>query len=105
MKRQPTSLRIKSKRYWFIKAYRNKYGVAKLCNVLDVSKNEYYAWEKCLESQMNENGIRSRVSNKYKATTNSNHKLPIYENILNRDFTVDKPNKKNGERYNLPVDR
>lgn len=54
---------------------------------------------------MNENGIRSRVSNKYKATTNSNHKLPIYENILNRDFTVDKPNKKNGERYNLPVDR
>ena len=37
-------------------------------------------------------GIRLRVSKKFKATTNSNHKPPVAENILNRDFTVDKPN-------------
>ncbi len=43
---------------------------------------------------MKENGIHSRVVKKFKATTNSNHKLPVAENILNRDFTVDKPNEK-----------
>lgn len=49
---------------------------------------------KRVERIMKENGIRSRVSKKFKATTNSNHKLPVAENILNRDFTADKPNEK-----------
>lgn len=43
---------------------------------------------------MTENGIRSRVFKKFEATTNSNHKLPVAENILNRDFSVSKPNDK-----------
>lgn len=43
---------------------------------------------------MHENGIKSRVSKKFKATTNSNHRLPVAENILNRDFAVDNPNEK-----------
>ena len=43
---------------------------------------------------MNENSIKSKVSKKFIATTNSNHKLPVAENILNRDFSVDKPNEK-----------
>lgn len=49
---------------------------------------------KRVERLMSENGIKSRVSKKFKATTNSNHKLPVAENILNRDFSVDKPNGK-----------
>ena len=49
---------------------------------------------KRIERIMSENGIRSRVAKKFKATTNSNHKLPVAENILNRDFSVDKPNEK-----------
>lgn len=49
---------------------------------------------KRIERIMSENGIKSRVSKKFKATTNSNHKLPVAENILNRDFSVDKPNEK-----------
>lgn len=43
---------------------------------------------------MSENGIKSKVSKKFKATTNSNHKLPVAENILNRDFFAEKPNEK-----------
>lgn len=31
---------------------------------------------------------------KYKATTNSKHKYPVCENILNRDFNAEKPNQK-----------
>ena len=43
---------------------------------------------------MRENGIKSRVAKKFKATTNSNHRMAVAENILNRDFSVDKPNQK-----------
>ena len=40
------------------------------------------------------NGWQSRVVKKYKATTNSNHNLPVAENLLNREFTADRPNQK-----------
>ena len=43
---------------------------------------------------MRANGIRSKVTKKYKATTNSNHNLPVAENIINQDFTTRKPNEK-----------
>jgi putative transposase len=38
-------------------------------------------------------GIRCRQKKKFKATTNSNHRLPVAENILNRQFKTDSPNK------------
>lgn len=43
---------------------------------------------------MRKNGIQSKIRKKYKATTNSNHNLPVAENILNREFTADKRNQK-----------
>jgi putative transposase len=43
---------------------------------------------------MRENGWKSKVVKKYKATTNSNHKLPVADNLLNREFTADRPNQK-----------
>lgn len=49
---------------------------------------------KRIERIMRENRIRSKVSKKFKATTNSSHKLPVAENILNREFNVDKPKQK-----------
>jgi len=38
-------------------------------------------------------GLRSVVVKKYKATTNSQHNHPVYENVLNRNFTVQTPNQ------------
>lgn len=46
---------------------------------------------KRVERIMNENGIASKTKKKYKATTNSNHDLPVAENILNRDFEAEAP--------------
>jgi putative transposase len=43
---------------------------------------------------MRENGWKSKVVKKYKATTNSKHGLPVSENVLNREFTADAPNRK-----------
>lgn len=36
-------------------------------------------------------GIKARAKRKYKATTDSNHNLPVAENLLNREFTPATP--------------
>lgn len=42
---------------------------------------------------MKEAGVFVRYRKKYKATTNSKHKKPLFENVLNRQFTVAGPDK------------
>ena len=42
---------------------------------------------------MKEAGVQVKRRRKYKNTTNSNHQLPIFDNLLNRDFDVDQPNQ------------
>ena len=49
---------------------------------------------KRIERIMKDNSIVSKTKKKYKATTNSNHNLPVAENILNRDFNADTPCQK-----------
>ena len=43
---------------------------------------------------MRRNGWRAKAAKKFKATTNSNHKLPVAPNLLNQNFNAAKPNKK-----------
>lgn len=43
---------------------------------------------------MRKNGIKSKTVRKFKATTNSKHNFPVAENLLNREFTANKPNQK-----------
>lgn len=47
---------------------------------------------KKIEKLMRENQIKSIVAKKYKATTNSNHGLPVFNNVLNREFESKKAN-------------
>lgn len=42
---------------------------------------------------MRSNGIKAKTVRKYKATTNSKHKLPVAKNLLNQKFEVKQPNK------------
>jgi transposase InsO family protein len=53
--------------------------------------------EKCskgtVERLMRKHGIRSKVRRKYKATTDSNHPLPVAPNRVRRDFTAPAPNR------------
>ena len=42
---------------------------------------------------MKANNIRSKTRKKFKVTTNSKHNNPVYENVLDRNFNVDKINK------------
>lgn len=39
-------------------------------------------------------GLRAKGARKYKATTNSNHGLPVAPNLLHQDFSATRPNQK-----------
>lgn len=43
---------------------------------------------------MRENGLKSKVKRKFVITTDSDHAEPVAENILNRDFSANRPNEK-----------
>ncbi len=43
---------------------------------------------------MSKHGIRSKIVKKYRATTDSNHTLPVAENILDRNFKASHRNEK-----------
>lgn len=43
---------------------------------------------------MRKNGWRARAAKKYKATTNSNHTLPVAPNLLEQNFRAMRPNQK-----------
>ncbi len=42
---------------------------------------------------MRQHGIRAKTVKKWRATTQSNHRVPVAENTLNRQFTVEQPNR------------
>ncbi|MGZ4978020.1 MAG: IS3 family transposase [Methylobacter sp.] len=43
---------------------------------------------------MKDNGLRAKAAKRYKATTNSNHSLPVAPNLFEQDFTADVPDQK-----------
>ena len=49
--------------------------------------------KKRVERLMRETGIHAVAKNKYRATTDSKHSLPVALNSLNRNFSVNKPNQ------------
>ena len=42
---------------------------------------------------MRQEGIRAKTVKKWRATTQSKHRLPVATNVLNRQFTVTQPNR------------
>ena len=59
-----------------------------------LSKPDDHVGYRTVLNIMRENGWKSKVSKKYKATTNSRHNLPVAENLLNREFHAKMPNEK-----------
>lgn len=72
---------------------RGTYGTRKITHEIN-RKSEKPVNHKRIERIMRENGIQSKSHRRYKATTNSGHNLPVAENILNRNFTADRPGQK-----------
>ncbi len=70
----------KKKRYGSYKIYKELRGAGVFCG-----KNRVAAI-------MRKNKLFSKVKKKFKATTHSSHKLPVSENILDRNFCVERKN-------------
>jgi len=59
-----------------------------------LSKTGERVGRKAVGTIMRENGWKSKVVKKYKATTNSNHNLPVAENLLQQQFSATRSNQK-----------
>lgn len=53
----------------------------------------YIISQKTVARMMRELGLRATPKEKYKVTTDSNHTLKIYPNLVKRQFNVDTPNR------------
>lgn len=65
------------------------YGVRRMKEALNLLG--YPVGKQRTRSLMKEAGVKTKQRKKYKVTTNSNHKQPVFENVLQRNFDVDKP--------------
>jgi transposase InsO family protein len=59
----------------------------------DLIEKGYVVSQKTVARLMQEMGLRATPQEKYVVTTDSNHDLNIYPNVLNQEFQVEKPNK------------
>lgn len=50
--------------------------------------------ENTVAELMREHGIRARMPRRFTRTTDSNHRLPVAENLLDRDFEPERPNQR-----------
>ncbi|MFD1776957.1 IS3 family transposase [Paenibacillus rhizophilus] len=70
---------------------RRLYGSPKITEVL--RKEGVPVSEKTVMRIMQALGLKSRTVRKHKATTNSNHNLPVFDNVLDRKFKPAAPNQ------------
>lgn len=74
------------------KISRKLYGSPRL--TIALQKKGYKYSKNRVARLMRENGLRAKTVKKYKRTTNSGHRLPVADNLLNQEFEVSSPNKK-----------
>ena len=72
--------------------YKSRYGAERLSNKLNKLGIKYSARK--ISLVMRENNLIVAGYKKFKVTTtNSNHKYKVFDNLLDRNFIVDKPNQ------------
>ena len=91
-KRELSNLSLDKKVEFLFKKHRSRYGVPRITEELRAQG------ERCgrnrVMNRMKYLGLYAKGKKKFKVTTDSKHKLPVAENILNRDFTATAPNQK-----------
>ena len=86
---QPCALKLALHRE-FLK-HKGRVGAPSL--VQDMREQGFYVSERTIGRYLQEANLRCKVARKFKRTTDSNHRLPVVANHLNRQFTVSAPNK------------
>jgi putative transposase len=70
--------------------FRSRYGGPRVHDQL--GREGIHVSRKRVARLMREAGLRAKGRRKYKATTDSNHALPVAPNLLDRDFQASRPN-------------
>jgi putative transposase len=73
------------------KATEDSYGSRRMKEALNILS--YPVSREKSRKLMKEADVQVKRRKKYKVTTNSNHKQPVYENVLDRQFDVDRPDQ------------
>lgn len=66
-------------------ARKGRAGAPRLARHLSVGRRQ-------VAESLRRQGLRAKAARKFKATTNSNHSLPVAQNLLQQNFTADAPN-------------
>jgi putative transposase len=61
---------------------------------LDLAEAGHACDRKTVADSMKRQNLRAKAAKKFKATTQSDHDLPVFENELKQDFYADEPNQK-----------
>lgn len=72
--------------------HKGKYGAPRITK--DLQANNIKCSHNRVARRMQAMNIQAKAKRKFKATTDSNHKHPVYPNVLNRDFSANSPNQK-----------
>ena len=70
---------------------KHRYGSPRMTAELNARGHE--CSENTVAELMREHGIRGKTPKRFVRTTDSNHRLPVAQNILDRDFAPDGPNQ------------
>lgn len=62
--------------------------------VLDLADAGHACDRKTVADSMKRQNLRAKAARKFKATTQSDHDLPVFDNELKQDFSADRPNQK-----------
>ena len=71
--------------------HRGRYGAPRLVHAL--AKDGVHLNRKTVARSLSRNGLRAKAAKKFKVTTQSGHGRPVADNLLQRNFTVRRPNR------------
>jgi putative transposase len=74
------------------KLNKQRYGAIRITH--DLHERGENCGKNRVAKRMQHLGLRAKTKKKFRVTTDPAHQLPIYRNILNRDFNAEKPNQK-----------
>jgi transposase InsO family protein len=70
---------------------KHRYGSPRMA--AELKAREYECSENTVAKLMREPGVRAKAPRRFVRTTDSNHRLPVAENVLDRDFEPEGPNE------------
>ena len=73
--------------------HKQRYGSERLQRKMPKENGKPYDL-KTIAASLKRQGLVAKAARKFKATTNSNHNLPVFDNLLQQDFSATAPNQK-----------